>query len=33
MAGNFRTSVIARRMLDDFSSLLAGQPNGEGGAR
>jgi glycosyltransferase involved in cell wall biosynthesis len=33
MAGNFRTSVIARRMLDDFASLLAGQPDGEGGAR
>ena len=33
MAGNFRTSVIARRMLDDFKSLLAGPANGEGAAR
>jgi glycosyltransferase involved in cell wall biosynthesis len=33
MAKNFRTSVIARRMLDDFASLLAGPANGEGAAR
>jgi glycosyltransferase involved in cell wall biosynthesis len=33
MAGNFRTSVIARRMLDDFASLLAKPTNGEGVAR
>jgi glycosyltransferase involved in cell wall biosynthesis len=32
MAGNFRTSVIARRMLDDFKSLLSGAGS-EGGAR
>jgi glycosyltransferase involved in cell wall biosynthesis len=32
MAGNFRTSVIARRMLDDFKSLLA-RPDGESVAR
>jgi glycosyltransferase involved in cell wall biosynthesis len=32
MAENFRTSVIARRMLDDFTSLLAGPTNGEGAA-
>jgi glycosyltransferase involved in cell wall biosynthesis len=32
MAGNFRTSVIARRMLDDFKSLLA-PADGEGTAR
>jgi glycosyltransferase involved in cell wall biosynthesis len=32
MAGNFRTSVIARRMLDDFKSLLS-SAGGEGGAR
>jgi glycosyltransferase involved in cell wall biosynthesis len=30
MAGNFRTSVIARRMLDDFKSLLVGPAGGEG---
>jgi glycosyltransferase involved in cell wall biosynthesis len=33
MAGNFRTSVIARRMLDDFKSLLAEPANGEGAVR
>jgi glycosyltransferase involved in cell wall biosynthesis len=33
MAENFRTSVIARRMLDDFRSLLGGPANGEGVAR
>jgi glycosyltransferase involved in cell wall biosynthesis len=33
VAGNFRTSVIARRMLDDFASLLAEPANGEGLAR
>jgi glycosyltransferase involved in cell wall biosynthesis len=33
MAENFRTSVIARRMLDDFASLLAGPAGGEGTAR
>jgi glycosyltransferase involved in cell wall biosynthesis len=33
MAGNFRTSVIARRMLDDFKSLLAEPTNGKGAAR
>jgi glycosyltransferase involved in cell wall biosynthesis len=33
MAENFRTSVIARRMLDDFTSLLAGPANGKGVAR
>jgi glycosyltransferase involved in cell wall biosynthesis len=32
MAENFRTSVIARRMLDDFKSLLA-PADGEGTAR
>jgi glycosyltransferase involved in cell wall biosynthesis len=32
MAGNFRTSVIARRMLDDFKSLLS-DAGSEGGAR
>jgi glycosyltransferase involved in cell wall biosynthesis len=32
MAENFRTSVIARRMLDDFASLLAEPANGEGAA-
>jgi len=32
MAGNFRTSVIARRMLDDFASLLA-PADSEGAAR
>jgi len=32
MAENFRTSVIARRMLDDFKSLLS-RAGGEGGAR
>jgi len=32
MAGNFRTSAIARRMLDDFKSLLSGAGS-EGGAR
>ena len=32
MAGNFRTSVIARRMLDDFRSLLS-SAGSEGGAR
>jgi glycosyltransferase involved in cell wall biosynthesis len=32
MAGNFRTSVIARRMLDDFKSLLS-SAGSEGGAR
>jgi hypothetical protein len=30
MAENFRTSVIARRMLDDFKSLLVGPAGGEG---
>ena len=29
MAGNFRTSAIARRMLDDFTSLLAEPTNSE----
>jgi glycosyltransferase involved in cell wall biosynthesis len=33
MAGNFRTSAIARRMLDDFKSLLAEPTGGEGIAR
>jgi glycosyltransferase involved in cell wall biosynthesis len=33
MAGNFRTSAIARRMLDDFASLLAEPTGGEGIAR
>jgi glycosyltransferase involved in cell wall biosynthesis len=33
MAGNFRTSAIARRMLDDFASLLAERTGGEGIAR
>src|SRR6202050_1017470 len=33
MGGNFRTSVIARRMLVDFASLLAEPANGEGFAR
>jgi glycosyltransferase involved in cell wall biosynthesis len=33
MAENFRTSAIARRMLDDFASLLAEPANGEGVAR
>ena len=33
MAENFRTSVIARRMLDDFASLLTEPANGEGVAR
>jgi glycosyltransferase involved in cell wall biosynthesis len=32
MAGSFRTSVISRRMLDDFASLLA-RADGEGTAR
>jgi glycosyltransferase involved in cell wall biosynthesis len=32
MAGNFRTPVIAGRMLDDFTSLLA-RADGEGAAR
>ena len=32
MAGNFRTSVIARRMLDDFKFLLS-HADGEGTAR
>ncbi len=32
MAGNFRTSIIARRMLDDFKSLLA-SAGSEGGAQ
>lgn len=33
MAKNFRTSVIARRMLDDFTSLFAEPTNGKGAAR
>jgi glycosyltransferase involved in cell wall biosynthesis len=33
MAENFRTSAIARRMLDDFTSLLAEPTNGEGATR
>jgi hypothetical protein len=33
MAENFRTSAIARRMLDDFASLLADPTNGDGVAR
>jgi glycosyltransferase involved in cell wall biosynthesis len=33
MAKNFRTSAVARRMLDDFASLLAEPTNGEGVAR
>jgi glycosyltransferase involved in cell wall biosynthesis len=33
MAENFRTSVIAHRMLDDFKSLLAGPASGEGTAQ
>jgi glycosyltransferase involved in cell wall biosynthesis len=33
MAGNFRTSAIARRMLDDFASLLGGPSNDEGVAQ
>jgi len=33
MAENFRTSVIARRMLDDFTSLLAEPANGKGATR
>jgi glycosyltransferase involved in cell wall biosynthesis len=32
MAGNFRTSVVARRMLDDFKSLFS-SAGSEGGAR
>jgi glycosyltransferase involved in cell wall biosynthesis len=33
VAGNFRTSAIARHMLDDFKSLLAEPANGKGAAR
>ena len=33
MAENFRVTAIARRMLDDFASLLAAPTNGEGAAR
>jgi glycosyltransferase involved in cell wall biosynthesis len=32
MAENFRTSAVARRMLDDFASLLAAPATGEGAA-